>query len=64
MGVLRDTQNNGGGGKCASGALRTLVRRKQVDSAHTKSSSSGSGRNVLAKALTIPHLIAIGKSLY
>ncbi|KAL0339913.1 UNVERIFIED_CONTAM: Cationic amino acid transporter 2, vacuolar [Sesamum radiatum] len=63
MGFLSDTQNYGGGvgGKCAVGALRTLVRRKQVDSAHTKpSSSGGSGHHQLAKALTIPHLIAIG----
>ncbi|KAI3444199.1 hypothetical protein Pfo_000864 [Paulownia fortunei] len=63
MGFLCDAQNNGGGvgGKCAVGALRTLVRRKQVDSAHTKSSSSsGGGHHHLAKALTIPHLIAIG----
>ncbi|CAA0837354.1 Cationic amino acid transporter 2- vacuolar [Striga hermonthica] len=44
------------------GALRSLVRRKQVDSAHKKSSSSssGSGHHHLAKALTVPHLIAIG----
>ncbi|PIN08082.1 Amino acid transporter [Handroanthus impetiginosus] len=64
MGFLFDTQNNGGGGvggNCAVGALRTLARRKQVDSAHTKSSSSsGSGHHQLAKALTVPHLIAIG----
>ncbi|KAK4485592.1 hypothetical protein RD792_008235 [Penstemon davidsonii] len=53
-----DTQKNGGG----FGGLRTLVRRKQVDSVHTKSSSSssGHGQNQLAKSLTIPHLIAIG----
>ncbi|KAK4415359.1 Cationic amino acid transporter 2, vacuolar [Sesamum alatum] len=57
MGFLSDTQNYGGG----VGALRTLVRRKQVDSAHTTpSSSDGSGHHQLAKALTIPHLIAIG----
>ncbi|CAI9779625.1 unnamed protein product [Fraxinus pennsylvanica] len=43
------------------GGLRSLVRRKQVDSAHSKSqSASGSGHHQLAKALTVPHLIAIG----
>lgn len=53
-----------GGGKCVVGGLRTLVRRKQVDSKHTESSSSSrSGQNQLAKALTVPHLIAIGKIL-
>ncbi|CAA2955970.1 cationic amino acid transporter 2, vacuolar-like [Olea europaea subsp. europaea] len=57
MGFLCDTQKNDGG----VGGLRSLVRRKQVDSAHSKSSSaSGSGHHQLAKALTVPHLIAIG----
>ncbi|KZV16473.1 cationic amino acid transporter 2, vacuolar-like [Dorcoceras hygrometricum] len=51
---------NDGGGQCVAGGLRSLVRRKQVDSSHAKSSPSGSGHNQLAKALTIPHLIAIG----
>ncbi|KAL6555260.1 Carnitine O-acetyltransferase mitochondrial [Orobanche gracilis] len=52
-----DAKNNGVG----VGALRSLVRRKQVDSAHTESSSSSrSGHHHLAKALTVPHLIAIG----
>ncbi|KAL3630577.1 hypothetical protein CASFOL_023561 [Castilleja foliolosa] len=55
--VSGDGKNNGGGG-----ALRSLVRRKQVDSANKESysSSSGSGHHKLAKALTVPHLIAIG----
>ncbi|KAL2455026.1 Cationic amino acid transporter 2 [Abeliophyllum distichum] len=57
MGFLCDTQINGSG----VGGLRSLVRRKQVDSAHSNSSSaSGSGHHQLAKALTVPHLIAIG----
>ncbi|KAK4481823.1 hypothetical protein RD792_012734 [Penstemon davidsonii] len=58
MGFVSDTQNNGG----SVGGLRTLVRRKQVDSVHTQSSlSTGSGQHhQLAKALSIPHLIAIG----
>ncbi|KAL8129484.1 hypothetical protein V2J09_018639 [Rumex salicifolius] len=41
-------------GKC----LRSFVRRKQVDSEHTDNFSSS--HHQLAKALTIPHLIAIG----
>ncbi|XP_042001179.1 cationic amino acid transporter 2, vacuolar-like [Salvia splendens] len=54
MGFPSDVQKNGGGG----GSLNTLVRRKQVDSKHV--SSSGSRQNQLARALTAPHLIAIG----
>ncbi|XP_057767324.1 cationic amino acid transporter 2, vacuolar-like [Salvia miltiorrhiza] len=48
-------EKNGGGG---GGSLNTLVRRKQVDSKHV--SSSGTRQNQLARALTAPHLIAIG----
>ncbi|GMH30004.1 hypothetical protein Nepgr_031847 [Nepenthes gracilis] len=47
-----------GGGDVFGKCLRSLVRRKQVDSEHTKSSAS-SGHQ-LAKALSVPHLIAIG----
>lgn len=58
MGFVGDAQNNGGG----VGGLRALVRRKQVDSAHTSaSSSSGSGHHHLSKSLSVPHLIAIGE---
>ncbi|KAH6818615.1 cationic amino acid transporter 2 [Perilla frutescens var. frutescens] len=60
MGVLSDAQNNNGSGNCAVEGLMSLVRRKQVDSDRTKSSSSSSSPHHLAKALTIPHLIAIG----
>ncbi|KAK6151421.1 hypothetical protein DH2020_014056 [Rehmannia glutinosa] len=62
MGFFSGTQKNGGeAGKSAVGGLRNLVRRKQVDSKHTESSSSsGSGQYQLAKALTALHLIAIG----
>lgn len=57
MGFPSDTQKNGGGG----GNLNTLVRRKQVDSKHVApSTSSGSPQNQLARALTAPHLIAMG----
>ncbi|XP_047307806.1 cationic amino acid transporter 2, vacuolar-like [Impatiens glandulifera] len=64
MGVVADSQTgggggDGGGGKCSrAGGLKSLVRRKQVDSIHSKSSSSG--HHQLAKALTVPHLIAVG----
>lgn len=37
--------------------IRSLVRRKQVDSIHSKASPGG---HQLAKELSVPHLIAIG----
>ncbi|KAL3533308.1 hypothetical protein ACH5RR_006829 [Cinchona calisaya] len=53
----------GGGG----GLLKGLIRRKQVDSSQSNSSSSATSAShhrhhhqQLAKALTVPHLIAIG----
>lgn len=54
MGFLVDTQKEGGGHSW--GCVRSLVRRKQVDSANVKAE----GHHQLAKALTVPHLIAIG----
>ncbi|KAL6540798.1 Carnitine O-acetyltransferase mitochondrial [Orobanche minor] len=64
MGFSSGTQRNGceAGKRFAVGSLRNLVRRKQVDSKHTESlsSSSGNGQYQLAKALTAPHLVAIG----
>ncbi|KAL1548826.1 Carnitine O-acetyltransferase mitochondrial [Salvia divinorum] len=57
MGFLSDAQNDSGNGNYASGGFMSLVRRKQVDSDRAKTSSS---HHHLAKALTIPHLIAIG----
>ncbi|MBA0687074.1 hypothetical protein Goari_014637 [Gossypium aridum] len=54
MGVLDDSQKEGFGSSW--GGLKSLVRRKQVDSAHSKRS----GHHQLAKELTVPHLIAIG----
>lgn len=56
MGFLVDTQREGVGSSW--GCLRSLVRRKQVDSHHARAG----GHNQLAKALTVPHLIAIGNS--
>ncbi|KAL0428341.1 UNVERIFIED_CONTAM: Cationic amino acid transporter 2, vacuolar [Sesamum latifolium] len=56
MAPFRDSvmQQRGGG-------FGNLVRRKQVDSKHANSSSSSrSGQHQLAKALTVPHLIAVG----
>ncbi|CAM8980846.1 unnamed protein product [Rhodiola kirilowii] len=46
-------------GRVGTGAVRSLIRRKQVDSAHVNSSSSH-GHHQLAKDLSIVHLIAIG----
>ncbi|XP_047332763.1 cationic amino acid transporter 2, vacuolar-like [Impatiens glandulifera] len=63
MGVVADSHTGGvgvGGGKSswAVVGLKSLVRRKQVDSIHAKSSNSG--HHQLAKALSVPHLIAVG----
>jgi len=41
------------------GCLRSLVRRKQVDSSNGKAETHHHHQQ-LAKALTFPHLIAIG----
>ncbi|CAH8336226.1 unnamed protein product [Eruca vesicaria subsp. sativa] len=56
MGFLVDTQKEGGGHSW--GCLRSLVRRKHVDSANGRSQ-----HHQLAKALTVSHLVAIGKLL-
>ncbi|XP_010440802.1 PREDICTED: cationic amino acid transporter 3, mitochondrial-like isoform X2 [Camelina sativa] len=60
MGFMVDTQNEGGGGDHSWGFLRNLVRRKQVDSSSNGTSSQTHHHHQLAKALTFPHLIAIG----
>ncbi|MCD9559906.1 hypothetical protein HAX54_018234 [Datura stramonium] len=70
MGFVGDTQKIDGGSGSGSGSgdkggcfmrgMKSLVRRKQVDSANSKSSSASGSAHQLAKALTIPHLIAIG----
>lgn len=59
MGFLVDTQRDGGDGGYGmfGGCVRTFVRRKQVDSVHTRPERS---HQKLAKNLTIPHLVAIG----
>ncbi|KAK3015683.1 hypothetical protein RJ639_006618 [Escallonia herrerae] len=58
MGLVSDSQKDGrGGGGNDFLGLKSLVRRKQVDSVHTKASS---GRHQLAKELSVSHLIAIG----
>lgn len=54
MGYIVES-NQGGGGKSG---FRSLVRRKRVDSIHSKSSDTG--HHQLAKELSIAHLIAIG----
>ncbi|TYG38187.1 hypothetical protein ES288_D13G201800v1 [Gossypium darwinii] len=54
MGVLVDSQKEGFGSSW--GGLKNLVRRKQVDCAHTKRLDNPQ----LAKELTIPHLVAVG----
>ncbi|GAB4834080.1 Carnitine O-acetyltransferase mitochondrial [Ancistrocladus abbreviatus] len=51
-----DSGIGGAGGGVFGKCLKSLVRRKQVDSEHAKSSSG----HQLAKALSVPHLIAIG----
>lgn len=62
MGFLSNPQKrskniNGGEEKGLFG-FQSLIRRKQVDSIHSKSSSNGDHQ--LAKELSIAHLIAIG----
>ena len=49
----------GGGGGGGKSGFRSLVRRKRVDSIHSKSSDTG--HHQLAKELSIAHLIGIGK---
>ncbi|PSS01682.1 Cationic amino acid transporter 2, vacuolar like [Actinidia chinensis var. chinensis] len=61
MGFLSDSQKGGGfgGGQCSVACgFKGLIRRKQVDSIHAK--SSGTGHHQLAKELSVAHLIAIG----
>uniref|UniRef100_A0A2P2K381 Cationic amino acid transporter n=2 Tax=Rhizophora mucronata TaxID=61149 RepID=A0A2P2K381_RHIMU len=55
MGLLVDSEKGGGLGVWGR-SFRSLVRRKQVDSVHDK----GHGRRLLAKELSVLHLIAIG----
>ncbi|ESQ47418.1 hypothetical protein EUTSA_v10027685mg [Eutrema salsugineum] len=57
MGFMVDTQKEGDGGHSWS-CLRTLVRRKQVESSNGKAETPH--HHQLAKALTFPHLIAVG----
>lgn len=52
----RSRSGNGGEEKGLFG-FQSLIRRKQVDSIHSKSSN---GDHQLAKELSIAHLIAIG----
>ncbi|CAI0577496.1 unnamed protein product [Linum tenue] len=58
MGFLVDSQNHGGPGFWG-GCVRTLIRRKQVDSADGNVHGHG-GHHQLAKELSVLHLIAIG----
>ncbi|KAI3437048.1 AA_permease_C domain-containing protein [Psidium guajava] len=58
MGFLGGGSQKAGGNGSAGGGLKGLVRRKQVDSAHTM--SGGGGHHQLAKELSVLHLIAIG----
>ncbi|KAF9660640.1 hypothetical protein SADUNF_SadunfUnG0004700 [Salix dunnii] len=55
MGFLVDSQK-GGCGVGGGGCFRSLIRRKQVDSIHSKAR----GHHQLAKELSVLHLIAIG----
>lgn len=58
MGFLGDSiEESGRGGRSSRVGFKALIRRKQVDSAH---SSSSSGHHQLARELSIPHLISIG----
>lgn len=57
MGLLVDSKDGVGGGRRG---FSSLIRRKQVDSVHVKSSGAAH-HHQLAKELTVPHLVAIGK---
>lgn len=58
MGVSIDSpKGSNNGGQSSWSSLRFLTRRKQVDSAHNKT------EGLLAKELSVPHLIGIGNSL-
>jgi cationic amino acid transporter 1 len=59
MGFLVDS-HKGGCGVGGGGCFRSLIRRKQVDSVHSKAL----GHHRLAKELSILHLIAIGLFLF
>ena len=63
MGITVDSQVGGGGGGCGCGSsswggFKSLVRRKQVDSAHAKRGA------LLAKELSVPYLVAIGNFFF
>lgn len=60
MGFMVDTQKEGG--EHQWNCIRNLVRRKQVDSSNDKADSHH--HQQLAKALTFPHLIAVGNSIF
>lgn len=59
MGFVAES-NQGAIGNGGKSGLRSLVRRKRVDSVHSKSLETG--HHQLAKELSIAHLIAIGKT--
>jgi hypothetical protein len=56
MGFLVDSQEGSGKGGGSYGGVRSLIRRKQVDSVRVKKRGQQ-----LAKELSVLHLIAIGK---
>jgi hypothetical protein len=56
MGFLVDSQEGSGKGGGSYGGVRSLIRRKQVDSVRVKRRGQQ-----LAKELSVLHLIAIGK---
>lgn len=58
MGLLVDSQDGDGDAGPRRG-FSSLIRRKQVDSVYVK--SGGAAHHQLAKELTVPHLVAIGK---
>lgn len=50
-----------GGGQGWGRGVRSLLRRKQVDSDRARAEAGGSHHHQLAKELSIPQLVAIGK---
>jgi len=68
MGFVGDESQEGSGsnyvGQGSSCSWRFLTRRKKVDNSYVENSNNSHHGVQLAKELTIPHLMAIGNSIF